>query len=768
LSPKRAGVVLLAAAALLLAGLAWRASNGSSPFAMPASLAEDAGTVPAPAPGPPAAAAEDTAALLRNALAAAAIGDYLQAADLFGALDTWYAATPEGAAAAYQLGVLAYRRDEYAAATKRFADFRTRYPGHAEADVAQFWLAQSQRSSGQTAAALATLDDFARSHPLVEDYVRQQRVQLFSSAKDEAAVLKELAVIDVLPSSPQVKQSTGRLYADALLAAGDYARAAGLYTDLLATAGAGTHLGLLGKQAEALRLAGRTPEAQRALAEIARVYPSSAAATFALTALGGQASQVLTPYQIGRVYYFHAQNEPALAEFQRQVAQLPDGAETPWARYRTALVYERYNRNDAALQELAAVVAAYPAHEAAQDALWERAGLLSALNRFEEAKTAYREFQARFPATQRAQDAVFREALTLYQARDYAGAARSLGAAPTAAAPAAAAGRNQLWRGKALEAAGDGNGARDAYTQAATQAPGAYYGFRAAELARRSGAPATATPAPLRDTAISAADEAEALAWLGRTVAGPVAALADAQARMAAGRYVQRGTLLAAMGLRDAATDEYRNAVRSYKADGPALFVLARLLHDRGEHAPAMLAVAYLQDVTATPVVQNLPRLLLKVLYPAPFQRQVEEAAARHAVDPVLVYALMKQESLFNPSAASGAQAMGLTQVMPATGAEIATALGVPDFTAADLLRPVISIDFGCYYLAKQLAYLGRNPVFALAAYNGGAGSALRWMGNNRQIDPDLFVEAIDYDETRAYVELVMENLAYYTLLYRG
>jgi soluble lytic murein transglycosylase len=126
----------------------------------------------------------------------------------------------------------------------------------------------------------------------------------------------------------------------------------------------------------------------------------------------------------------------------------------------------------------------------------------------------------------------------------------------------------------------------------------------------------------------------------------------------------------------------------------------------------------------------------------------------------------MKQESLFNPQATSGADARGLTQVMPSTGAEIAATLGVDGFAVNDLYRPTISIRFGSYYLAKQLASLGQNPVFALAAYNGGAGSALRWMGNDRQIDPDLFVENIDYDETRAYVQLVMENYAYYRALY--
>jgi len=104
--------------------------------------------------------------------------------------------------------------------------------------------------------------------------------------------------------------------------------------------------------------------------------------------------------------------------------------------------------------------------------------------------------------------------------------------------------------------------------------------------------------------------------------------------------------------------------------------------------------------------------------------------------------------------------------VIPATGEEIAANLGVQGFQQSDLFRPVVSIRFGAYYLVRQLAFLGGQPVFALAPYNGGPGSALRWMASNRQMDPDLFVENIDYDETQLYVHKVMVYYAFYRLLY--
>jgi soluble lytic murein transglycosylase len=126
---------------------------------------------------------------------------------------------------------------------------------------------------------------------------------------------------------------------------------------------------------------------------------------------------------------------------------------------------------------------------------------------------------------------------------------------------------------------------------------------------------------------------------------------------------------------------------------------------------------------------------------------------------------LVRQESFFDASAVSVADALGLTQVIPATGQQIATALGVQDFKESDLLKPETSLRFGAYYIATQLQGFGGNTGAALSAYNGGPGNAARWSeaaGN----DIDQLIEAIDFDETRRYVALVLENHAFYRYAY--
>jgi soluble lytic murein transglycosylase len=127
---------------------------------------------------------------------------------------------------------------------------------------------------------------------------------------------------------------------------------------------------------------------------------------------------------------------------------------------------------------------------------------------------------------------------------------------------------------------------------------------------------------------------------------------------------------------------------------------------------------------------------------------------------------MLRQESLFNPGAQSGAGAIGLAQVMPATGQGIAQNLQVADFQESDLLRPAVSIRFGAFYLSRQLDLMEGSLQAALSAYNGGPGNAQRWAGGTVVHDADVFAESIDYAETRGYVKLVYGYYGAYRRLY--
>jgi soluble lytic murein transglycosylase len=140
--------------------------------------------------------------------------------------------------------------------------------------------------------------------------------------------------------------------------------------------------------------------------------------------------------------------------------------------------------------------------------------------------------------------------------------------------------------------------------------------------------------------------------------------------------------------------------------------------------------------------------------------------AQRYGLDPLFVFSVIRQESLFEGFVSSGAGAHGLMQIIPATGQQIATDLGwPPTYDQTDLYRPIVSARFGTYYLARNRDLLGGDLYGGLAAYNAGPGNSLAWRdlaGN----DPDLFVEVIRFQETRDYIRLIYEIFSTYRNLY--
>jgi soluble lytic murein transglycosylase len=128
---------------------------------------------------------------------------------------------------------------------------------------------------------------------------------------------------------------------------------------------------------------------------------------------------------------------------------------------------------------------------------------------------------------------------------------------------------------------------------------------------------------------------------------------------------------------------------------------------------------------------------------------------------------MIKQESSFDAAAGSSAGARGLTQVIPSTGAAIASNLGKPSFNASDLFLPYTSIEFGAYYLANRMHDYNNEVCQALAAYNGGAGNVTKWAtAHPPSLNLDDFVENIQFGETREYVKIVYTNYAVYRQIY--
>jgi soluble lytic murein transglycosylase-like protein len=148
----------------------------------------------------------------------------------------------------------------------------------------------------------------------------------------------------------------------------------------------------------------------------------------------------------------------------------------------------------------------------------------------------------------------------------------------------------------------------------------------------------------------------------------------------------------------------------------------------------------------------------LSALYPLPSWRPVDG----YTIDRALIYAIMRAESAFDPTAESPAGARGLMQVMPATARYIASRSALEPPRQADLFEPETSIRFGQAYLEHllQRSPIDGNLIFAAAAYNAGPGNLDRWRARlGIEHDPLLFLESIPMREPRDYVKKVLTNL---------
>jgi soluble lytic murein transglycosylase len=214
--------------------------------------------------------------------------------------------------------------------------------------------------------------------------------------------------------------------------------------------------------------------------------------------------------------------------------------------------------------------------------------------------------------------------------------------------------------------------------------------------------------------------------------------------RLAANPAIRRAAELMRLGLPIAANREWRFAADALTPAERAQSVRLAVELDRFD-----LAIA-----TATELGIFYDYALL---YPRPFPDEVAAAADEFDVEASLIYAVMRQESLYRPDAESSAGARGLMQLVPATARRIAATLDDGPGGNFDLLDPAVNIRLGTAELARLRERYDGNIVPALAAYNAGPAAADRWLPAE-SLEADAWLENVPFNETREYVRRVLWN----------
>jgi soluble lytic murein transglycosylase len=223
--------------------------------------------------------------------------------------------------------------------------------------------------------------------------------------------------------------------------------------------------------------------------------------------------------------------------------------------------------------------------------------------------------------------------------------------------------------------------------------------------------------------------------------------------------HLAKAKLLANAGLNDYIAQEI--AADPDSASWSAL-AEAQIYASYGETFRAMRSLKKALPYAATAPIKSIPLAYWRILFPEPYWETIKAESAKNNLDPYLVASLIRQESEFNPSAISPANAYGLMQLLPSSGKSLAREEGISHFETFQLLDPVTNIRLGTRYLRKTLDHFGGVTEYALAAYNAGDERVVDWQAAGPYSGIDEFVESIPFTETREYVQAILRNVETY------
>ena len=649
----------------------------------------------------------------------------------------------EAAAAAYlALGRASMLDKHYDDA---IADFRqARQAGEVLADYAEFLGARANHSAGNDEAAEKLLHGFAERYPdsIFVAQAPELEANILLNAKDAAGAQRVLAAAVDTEAADRSGYQLAR--GDVAIALGKTEEAEGIYKRVL-----------LGH-----------PLSQEA--EIARAK---------LTAMGAETSLTTAELRsLGDAYYNAGHYEDAGEQYRAlarrssldsasrngfavaaaacdlklkrltpaQAKELPDTQDENGARRLYLLMELARNRTDLNEQKriVAEMESRFPQSQWLAEALFSSGNMYLLRRDYAPAVENYSYLATHFPASKNAAAAHWRAGWLSYRQGLYADAARLFdeqirlypGAKETVSA--------LYWRGRLYETQ-DHKPERAAANYRAILR--AYQHFFYAQMSRQ------------RLAALGDAPAAAPEPQLDRFQAAPVPELMESFP--ADSPHLAKARLLANAGLNDYIAQEI--AADPDSANWSAL-AEAQIYASYGETFRAMRALKKAMPFAASASIKSVPLAYWRILFPEPHWETIKAESAKNNLDPYLVASLIRQESEFNPSAISPANAYGLMQMLPSVGKSLAREEGISHFETFQLLDPATNIRLGTRYLRKTLNRFGGVTEYALAAYNAGDERVVDWQAAGPYQGIDEFVESIPFTETREYVQAILRNIETY------
>lgn len=710
------------------------------------------------------------------------------------------ASVEQTAQAMIGLGRSALHEGLFEDAVNTLTAFINQYPTDARIVQAYFLRGDAYMGLSQWAAALADFQYYLKQRPgLIDSYVEERigDAQVALGQMNEALVNYTAAADAGRTLVPELalREKVAQVY----VSAGQPSQALAQYDAILAVAQNAPYRATIEfRAAQTLLDSGNTEDGLARMETIFTTYPQTAEAYHAMQALVAAGNEI-DDYARGRVSFFFGDYTDAIDALTRYTTQNPLSSIPAELHLLLGQAYREIGNPEAANTSFQTIIDQYPTDPAfgqalleqgrtkflandidgaiqqylrigdnydylpeAAEALWRAGYLYGTNNNPTESRAVFERLAQAYPDTEQARSGLFLAASAAYAANDLAGAERLYArlATTTTGDDQATA---YFWVGLLAQGRNDNRTRDEAFNLAISASPDSYFAARAGDIIAGRGS--FASPQGFNFQFDETAQIAEAENWLRQkfniTQTGDLWPLSTT---LVSDSRLIRGNELWTLGVNEGAEVEFGDLIDAYKDDGLASYQLAIFFRGIGAYQPAVLAGANIIRAANVGTL-DAPAYIARLRYPIYYLDLVQSAAQRFELDPLLLFSLIRHESLFDTYATAAAGEKGLTQVVPATAQYIAEQLQWPDYQHSDLYRPYAGIAFGAFFLAENLGRFDGNVQAALAGYNAGPGRAMAWLDLSGG-DPDQFMTAITIDSTRTYVERIYGFYSIYRALY--
>lgn len=439
--------------------------------------------------------------------------------------------------------------------------------------------------------------------------------------------------------------------------------------------------------------------------------------------------------KLAGLYLDARKRDQALPLLDRIARDYPESSEAPKALYQAGQILWNRHDNAQARDYFKRVIELYPTSAYIDRAQYAAADIHEFFGEKDKAVQLYGEIPKRFPRSPVRDDATWRLAWLYYRSGEFQSAYAAFGELAARNGGDSMRAAALYWQARSAEKTGDPESAKKLQRQIVNGGEESYYQALALRGLERLGA-------PMEDSRPS------------KPAPGPET---DPPMSAEFSFHLSRARELGAITLNRLALLELDEANRQTRKQTRLRLLLMRE-YFRVQAYGRSLAVA--NQIPAVNGERNLYR------FPLAYWELIQQKAQEWNLDPFLILALIRQESLFDAQARSPAFALGLMQLLPSTAARVAKQAGLEPPSEAKLFEPEINLTLGARYLKDLLQRYSNNWFKAIAAYNAGEAAVDRWEKEIVTDDIEEFVERIPYVETRGYVKLVMRNHRIYKKLY--